>query len=75
MCKITSLPIKCKALTPSMPRPPIEFEISIKLITPIAKLKRETMSVFTSIGISSNNARDIKEIIQIYYITLKCTKQ
>ena len=63
MCNITSLPIKCKALIPSMPRPPIEFEISIKPITPIAKLKIETMSVLTSIAISSSNARDIKEII------------
>lgn len=46
-----------------MPRPPIEFEISIKPITPIAKLKIETMSVLTSIGISNNNARIIKVII------------
>lgn len=50
-----------------MPRPPIEFEISIKPITPIDKLIIETKSVLTSIGIFSNNARDISVIIHLYY--------
>ena len=36
ICNRVSLPDKCKALTPRTPRPPIEFVISIKLITPIA---------------------------------------
>ena len=44
----------------------ITFKIArftIKLITPIAKLNKETMSVLTSIGILSKNARGIKAII------------
>ena len=57
-----------KALPPRTPRPPIEFVISIKLITPIAKLNRETMSVLTSIGISNNIAKNTKIIISNYYI-------
>ena len=61
------LPHKCKALTPTTPRPPIEFVISIKLITPIAKLNRETMSVFTSIGISNNIAKNTKNNNLSYY--------
>ena len=68
MCNSVSLPNKCKALTPRTPRPPIEFEISIKLITPIAKLNRETMSVLTSIGISNIIAKNTKIIICNYYI-------
>lgn len=52
-----------------MPRPPIEFEISIKPITPIDKLIIETKSVLTSIGILSNDARDIKAIILLYNST------
>ena len=58
-----------------MPRPPIEFEISIKPITPIDKLIIETKSVLTSIGIISNNAREIKEIIQLNIITCLETEQ
>lgn len=68
ICNRVSLPDKCKALTTRMPRPPIEFVISIKLITPIAKLNRETMSVLTSIGISNNIAKNTKIIIFNYYI-------
>ncbi len=82
ICNRVSLPDKCKALTPRTPRPPIEFVISIKLITPIAKLNRETMSVLTpiaklnretmsvltSIGISNNIAKNTKIIIFNYYI-------
>lgn len=67
ICNRVSLPDKCKALTPRTPRPPIEFVISIKLITPIAKLNRETMSVLTSIGILNNIAKNTKIIIFNYY--------
>ena len=43
-------------------------EMSVELITPIAKLNRETMSVLTSIGISNNIAKNTKIIIFNYYI-------
>ena len=67
ICNRVSLPDKSKALTPTTPRPPIEFVISIKLITPIAKLNRETMSVLTSIGISNNIAKNTKNNNLSYY--------
>ena len=69
ICNRVSLPDKCKDLTPRMPRPPIEFVISIKLITPtIAKLNRETMSVFTLIGMLNSIAENTKIIFLNYYI-------
>ena len=53
ICNRVSLPDKCKALTPRTPRPPIEFVISIKLITQKAKINQNDLKYLIVLSIDN----------------------